>query len=128
MTANEHALQWTKCQFSTELTCAVCSSEIPRGWDIWALDMHLWPREHRAKHYPDCAGALAHDRTQQLRLYGELRYPQGHTPAQRPPDFVYTVEEAIAEPWSAEGRPGHETGCTTYAACIASDCGCSCHD
>ena len=45
-----------------------------------------------------------------------------------PPDFIYTAEEALAETWSAEGQPGHIDGCTTYAACMASDCQCSCHD
>lgn len=44
------------------------------------------------------------------------------------PDHVTTVAEALAEEWSAEGKPGHKPGCTTYAGCVASGCDCSCHD
>ena len=47
---------------------------------------------------------------------------------EREPDFVYTEEQAMAETQSMEGQPGHLAGCTTYAACMASDCRCSCHD
>ena len=46
----------------------------------------------------------------------------------RPPDYVYTQEQAMAETQTMEGKPGHIHGCTTYAACLAKNCQCGCHD
>ena len=43
-------------------------------------------------------------------------------------DYQYSVQDALAEDWSAEGKLGHAPGCGTYRECTESGCGCSCHD
>ena len=88
---------------------------------------------------PDLLAALE-NAVVMLRTYGEnvgcieecaaaIAKAKGEQQTEKPePDFVYTTEQALAETWTAEGKPGHIDGCTTYAECMASDCQCSCHE
>ena len=58
----------------------------------------------------------------------EVEYDDGSVERIGADFYQYTEAEALAEDWSAEGRPGHDPGCTTYRECMAGGCGCGCHD